>query len=131
MRARTAAAALLGLGGLAVGLALWAGELTASDSAVTLADASALTLDTVAVRGRRVEASLNGTVVEIGDDGRILLALADGAVELRLPEAGALRVEDRVLAVGRLRARRGRRYIEADAWVVVTGDARPPATAGL
>lgn len=132
MSGKAIAAAVLGVGGLV--LALWflsreVGPFAAEP--VALADASAVTLDTVAVRGRRIEASINGIVVEVRTDGDVRLAVPGGTVELRMPETAEVAVEDRLLAAGRLRSRGGRRYVEVDAWSVVEATVRPPAAGGL
>ncbi|MEM1115717.1 MAG: hypothetical protein AAF845_03340 [Bacteroidota bacterium] len=86
-----------------------------------LVDATATALDSVRLGGRRVTATLNGVVVQHGPAGDVWLDTGEDAVRLAFPEAVGLEVEDRVLAVGRLRGRGGRRWVEVDAWSVVTG----------
>ena len=86
-----------------------------------LVDASATALDTVSLRGRRVTATLNGTVVENAPDGSVWLETGEDAFRLTFPEAVDVAVEDRILAVGRLRGRGGRRWVEVTAWSVVDG----------
>lgn len=128
MTGRTLIAAGLAVGGLVLALALvsrgvgpWAPPPT------VLADASAVALDTIDVRRRRVRASVNGIVAEIREGDRVWLSTDGGQVELALPEAEAVAVEDRLLVEGRLRDRRGRRVLEVESWVVVDATVRPPA----
>ena len=131
MTSRTIAAGVLGVGGLLVGLALLlreSGPLALPGASVVLEDATATTLDTVSVRGRTVEASVGGVVVEV-DGPTVWLSTGDDAFPLRIdggPDGPGLEVEDRVLAVGRLRARGGRRWLEVRSWSVLEGEAAPP-----
>ena len=131
MSAKTVAAAVLGLGGLALGATLLIRETGPFAERVALADATATTLDTVSVRGRRVEVSLDGVVTQIGPGDEVWLDAGGDAVALRLPEATDLEVEDRLLAVGRLRSRGGRRWVEVASWATVEASVRPPSEAGL
>lgn len=118
--ARLGAAAVLSFAGLAVGgvlLALQSGPYQAPEAApLLLVDATATALDTVHLGGRTVTATLNGTVVEMDTDGAVWLDTGEDAVRLALPEAADLQVEDRLLVVGRLRGRGGRRWVDAEAW---------------
>ena len=134
MSRRAALAAALGVAGL--GAALWllsreVGPFAEPGATVTLADATASTLDTVRVRGRRVEASLAGTVVGIDRSGEVWLSTGDDAVALRFEAPPGLDVEDRLLAVGRLRARGGRRWVDVEAWTVVEARVRAPSAGGV
>ncbi len=134
MTRRTAAAGVLGVAGLVVALVLIAresGPFAAPGARAVVADATAAQLDTIAVRGRRVEASLDGHVAEIGSDGTVWLSVGGDAFPLRVGEGHGLEVEDRVLAVGRVRARGGRRWLDVSAWSVVVADVRAPSGAGL
>ena len=110
-------------------LALWQvadrgpfAELTAEP--VTVHDAEAGRLDTLRLRGRAVTASVDGTVTEAEPGGRLRLDLGDGPFSLRVPDGDSLAVGDRVLAVGRVREWRGRRWLDVDAWTVVVITAR-------
>ena len=132
MTGRAALATALGLGGLGLAIALVAldvGPLARPGARVMLADATPATLDTVTVRGRRVEASLDGIVVQIGPGDDVWLASGTDAVALRFPSDPALEIEDRVLAVGRVRARGGARWIDVASWSRVAADVRPPSGA--
>ena len=130
MTVRLVLAGALGLGGLALALALVArqsGPLAAPDARVELADATAAQVDTVDVRGRVVTASVGGTVVGVEPGGDVWLATGADAARLRFPEPHGLAVEDRVLATGRVRARGGRRWLAVDSWARVEASVRPPA----
>ena len=91
---------------------------------LVLADADPAALDTLAYRGRPVTASLNGVVDRVDDDGTVWLRVGRGAFPLAFPEDPGLRTEDRVLAVGRLRGRAGRRRLDVEAWSRVESAAR-------
>ena len=117
------------LGALVVGLvavvALWRvadrgplAELTAEP--VTVHDAEAGRLDTLRLRGRAVTASVDGTVIRARPDGRVRLDLGDGPFTLDVPGGDSLAAGDRLLAVGRVREGRGRRWIDVEAWSTVT-----------
>ncbi len=134
MTGRTALAALLGLGGLGLAVALVAldtSPFSVTAPRVELAGATSATLDTVTVRGRRVEASLSGVVVQVGPGDDVWLAVGGDAVALRFEDAPRVEVEDHLLAVGRLRARGGRRWVEVAAWSRVEADVRPPSEPAL
>lgn len=131
MSGKAIAAGLLGLGGLAAGGWLLLRETGAVGERVHLADATAMTVDTASVRGRRVEVSLDGTVAQIGPGADVWLDTGHDAVALRFPEAGGVEVEDRLLAVGHLRAWRGRRWVAVESWVRVETAVRPPSATGL
>lgn len=118
---------------LALGAASVAGLILAGRSGafsipgaepLTLADADATAIDTVAFRGRRVVASLNGVVDGVADDGTVWLLIEGGTVPLVFPEPPRLRPEDRVLAVGRLRGEAGQRRVDVESWVRVVTAAR-------
>ncbi|WP_412067772.1 hypothetical protein [Rubrivirga sp. IMCC43871] len=133
MTVRHVAAGVIGLAGLALAIVLLAresGPLASLEARVLVPDATAVLLDTIAVRGRRVEASLDGHVAEIGADGTVWLSVAGDAFPLRIDDGHGLDIEDRVLAVGRLRARGGRRWLDVSAWSVVVADVRAPSGAG-
>ena len=130
MRARLALAGILGVGGLGAALALLArdvGPFATPERRVHLEDAAPATLDTVGFRGRRIEASVTGRVVEVSADGTVWLAAHGDAFPLRL-EADSIAVEDRLMATGRLRGRGGRRWLEVRSWVRVESAVRPPGT---
>ena len=118
------------LGAVAVALvALWQvadrGPIAAlAAEPVAVHDAGAGRLDTLRLRGRAVTASVDGTVVEVGPGDRVVLDLGDGAFALRVPDGDSLAVRDRVLAVGRVRGRGGRRWLEVEAWTRVTSSVR-------
>ena len=124
-------ALLLGLGGLVAAVALLArdvGPMAPAEQRVRLLDPTAGTLDTVSVRGRRVEASVGGRVAEI-DAETVWLTLGGDAFPVRFPEPHGLAVEDRVLAEGRLRARGGRRWLAVRSWSRVTTSVTTPPLA--
>ena len=83
---------------------------------VTVHDVGAGRLDTLRLRGRAVTASVDGTVVQVGPGDHVWVDLGDGAFALRVPDGDALAVRDRVLAVGRVRGRGGRRWLDVEAW---------------
>lgn len=93
---------------------------------VVMEDVTAAHLDTATVRGQRVEASLSGVVVEVAPSGDVWVSAGGDAFALRFPEAPDLTVEDHVLAVGRLRARGGRRWLAVESWVRLDPSVRPP-----
>ena len=133
MSKRVVLAGVLGLGGLVLALGLLgrqSGPFAAADARVHLEDATAATLDTVSVRGRTVEASVSGVVVQVDADGTAWLSTGGDAFPLRLADGGAVEVEDRLLATGRLRARGGRRWLDVRSYVTVRGDAAPPGAGG-
>lgn len=90
---------------------------------VSVYDAEAGRLDTLRLRGRAVTATVDGTVVEIEDGGRLLLDVGDGTFPLRLSDADSLQVDDRLLVVGRVRRWGPQRWLDVSAWsrVVVSG----------
>lgn len=90
---------------------------------VDLVDASVETLDTVAVDGRRVVASFGGTVTDVDSDGTLWVGTGERAFAVRGAAAESLRVADRVLVVGRLRADRTGRWLDAGALTVVRTEA--------
>ena len=130
---RRALALALGVGGLALAAALVArqqGVVGLSRPRVALVDATAADLDTVTVRGRIVQASVGGTVAQVDGDGEVWVWAGGDAFPLRFDEPPALAVEDRVLATGRVRARRGRRWLDVASWVRVEPAVEtPPAPA--
>ncbi|WP_420457028.1 hypothetical protein [Rubrivirga sp.] len=130
MTGRGALTVGLGLGGLALGIALLARD-TGPDARVSVPGATAAVLDTLSVRGRRVEASLDGTVVQVGPGDDVWVEAGGDAVPLRFRDDPGLEVEDRVLAVGRLRDRGGRRWVAVESWARVEPDVRPPSAGGL
>lgn len=132
MSLRLLLAAALGLGGLAVALGLLArqsGPMAYADARAVVPDATPAVLDTLDVRGRVVEASVAGVVAQVDEGGDVWLEAAGDAFALRLPEGHGLRVEDRLLATGRLRARGGRRWLDVAAWTRVVAEVatQPPA----
>lgn len=133
MTTRLVFAGILGLGGLCLAAVLFLrqpGPAGSGDQRVHLADATATQLDTVAVRGRRIEASLTGIVVQESMSGTLWLSTGDDAFPVRLPIRDSVEVDDRLLVVGRLRARGGRRWLEAESWARQIGSV-PPPEAGL
>ena len=123
--ARRALTLGIGLGGLAVAALLIlqdqrAGE-TPTAAPFELGEALPAHLDTLAFRGRRIEASLSGWVSEVEANGTVWLGSDALAFPVLLPESVAVGVEDRLLVTGRLRGRGGRRWIEAKSWTDVRG----------
>lgn len=110
-----AAAALAG-----AGILLWRAQPPAGS--VDLGDAPVGLLDTVSLAGRYVTASLDGSVQGVGADGTVWVGTADRAFAVRGALAESLRVEDRVLVFGRVRAGRDGRWLDADALTEVTTD---------
>ena len=134
MSGRLRLAAALGLGGLVVGLVLLsrdAGPLARAGARVELPDATPGVLDTLTVRGRRVEASVNGIVVQVGPGDDVWIASDGDAFPFRFDDDAEVEVEDHLLAVGRLRARGGRRWVDVSAWSRVEAEVRPPSGSGL
>ena len=127
-RRRTAAAwALVAAGLVAAGVALSHFNVPT----VHVAGASVAALDTVDVAGRRVLASLGGVVHAVGTDGTVWVGTVDRAFAVRGAEAESLRVEERVLVFGRVRAGRGERWLDAHAVArVVAGPSGHPSRGG-
>ena len=98
---------------------------------VEVRDATAAVLDTVAVRGRVVQASVSGWVVQQGREGEVWVSSGGDAFPMRFPPGAEFEVEDRVLATGRLRARGGRRWLEVTSWAHVEGAVSAPPDPGL
>ena len=121
-------AILLGLGGLVAAALLIGQEQRTGDAPTSppteLGAATPRQLDTLAFRGRRIEASLGGWVSEVAPDGRVWLGSDAQAFPISLPDTVRVAVEDRLLVTGRLRARGGRRWLEAQEWTHVRGMAR-------
>lgn len=122
---RGLATGLLALIGLATALVLFVKEQrtgeTPSAPPLELGTASPALLDTLAFRGRRIEASLGGWVSEVDPHGVVWLGSDALAFPVKLPDSARVAVEDRLLVTGRLRGRGGRRWIEARAWTPVRG----------
>ena len=120
---RTAVLTSLGLGGaclVAVLVARQTGLVGNARPRLHLADATAAVLDTVTVRGRTVEASLGGLVVQVGPGAQVWLDTGRDAFPLRFDaDDHGLVVEDRLLATGRVRERWGARWLEVASWVRV------------
>ena len=120
---RRGLAILLGLGGLAAAALLVGQELRSGDSPlappVELGATTPRQLDTLAFRGRRIEASLGGRVFEVAPDGRVWLGSDAQAFPVSFPDSVEVDVEDRLLVTGRLRGQGGRRWLEAQAWTHV------------
>ena len=118
----------LGLVGLAVAAVLlgratgWI-SLPGSPS-LDLVDPAPAHLDTVAIEGRRVTASFDGTVRQIDPDGTVWLEWGGDGFPLALDEADSVAVEDHALVLGRLRSWRGRRWLTVEEWVPVTRSVR-------
>lgn len=123
MRTRRAVAIVLGLIVVGAATALYVrqnGSLPGlGEPPLLLVDAGAAVLDTVRLGGRRVTATLNGTVTEVAPDGTVWLDTGSDAFPLLFPDEAVLDVEDRVLAVGRVRAKGDRRWVDVDAWSLV------------
>ena len=98
---------------------------------VEVPDATAAVLDTVAVRGRIVRASVDGWVVQVGRDGEVWVSSGGDAFPVRFPPEAELEVEDRVLVTGRLRARGGRRWLAVTSWARVEPSVPAPPDPGL
>ncbi|MEO0558219.1 MAG: hypothetical protein AAF170_08555 [Bacteroidota bacterium] len=123
--ARHAAALAIGLGGLLVGAFVLAKDFRAGETPTAppleLGESDPALLDTVAFRGRRIEASLSGWVSEVAPDGSVWLGSDALAFPVRLPDSVEVSVEDRWLVTGRLRGRGGHRWIQANTWTHVEG----------
>ena len=131
MTARAVLAAVLGLGGLVTAAVLLSddvGPIARADAVTALDGPTAHQLDTLSVRGRRVVASAEGTVEAVGAD-EVWVTMGDDAFPLRFPGPHGLDVEDRVLVVGRLRARGGRRWLAVSDWAVVSSSVAAPGFA--
>ena len=128
---RMALALLLGLGGLTLALVLTARQSSDPDRRLEVVNATASQIDTVRVSGRIVEVSLGGQVVQVGPGDRVWLSTGGDAVALRFPTGVAIAVEDHLLVQGRLRARRGRRWVEVRDWVSVEPAVAAPAGQAL
>ena len=118
------ALALAALGLLVAAALLGRESLDAAMAPVDLGSTTPAYLDTVAFRGRRLSASLGGYVADVQAPTELWIADDGDAFRVVFPEPPALDVEDRVLVVGRLRGRRGRRWLEARSWTPVVGSAR-------
>ena len=96
---RTTLDHVAGVGGALLVAVLVAREsgVIGSRSRVRLDDATASTLDTVAVARAAVTASLGGVVVQLGPGDRVWLDTGRDAVALRFDDEPGLAVEDRVL----------------------------------
>ena len=127
MSARTVVALLLGLGGLVAAAVFLSREVGPFAPPIeALGSPTAHQLDTMTVRGRRVVVSVEGSVEAVGAE-EVWVTMGDDAFPLRLPEDHGLAVEDRLMAVGRLRARGGRRWLAVEDWArVTTSVAAPP-----
>lgn len=122
---RLAAALAVAALGLLIGAGLFARQ--SLDDALAPVDLGAMTpaaLDTVSFGGRRVTASLGGYVTDVHAPDQLWVADAGDAFRVVFPEPPGLGVEDRVLVVGRLRGRGGKRWLEAESWTPVVGSAR-------
>ena len=133
---RRTLAIVLGLGGALLVVAVvvlgrQSGVIDVGLPRVQLGDATAAVLDTVSVRSRVVEASVEGTVTQVDADGQVWLASGGDAFALRFEEPPPLSVEDHVLATGRVRAWRGARWLAVDSWVRVVSTTAPPPGPGL
>ena len=132
MTRTTLAAVLAGLGvALAVVLMLRQSEIGGGDVQVEVEDASAAQLDTVVVRGRVVQVSMNGLATQIDADGQVWLGSGGDAFPFRFDTDPGLSVEDHVLVTGRLRARGGQRWVAVSDWVRIRRAATPPPAPGL
>ena len=125
---RTLVAVGVSLAGLGAGLSLGLrqhGPWRHPEAApLILVDPDAALLDTVRLRGRRVSASLSGTVQAVGAEGTVWLGEGDGAIPLSFDHDPAVAVEDRLLVTGRLRSRGGDRWLEVEGWSRVVGGAQ-------
>ena len=110
-----AASALAG-----AGLLLWWAE--PFSPRVDFEDAPVGLLDTVSLDDRYVTASLNGAVQGVSDNGTVWVGTADHAFAVRGAASESLSVADRVLVVGRVRAGRDGRWLDADALTEVVTD---------
>ena len=120
----TAAAAALAVAALVAVLVVAGLALHRSGGrTVDLGDATLAMLDTVAVDGRRVTASFGGVVRAVGPDGTLWVGTDDHAFAVRGAEADSLRVDDRVLVVGRVRADGHGRWLDARALTRVVSEA--------
>ena len=125
LEGRTWAAWSVALSGLALAGALLILDQRAGTSPTAppleLGAASPALLDTLAFRGRRIEASLDGWVAEVAPDGLVWLGSDALAFPVALPDTADVAEEDRLLVTGRLRGRGGRRWLDATAWSEVRG----------
>ena len=128
---RRTVAITLGLGGAILAVALvvlgrQSGVIDVGLPRVQLDGATAAVLDTVSVKSRVVEASVEGTVTQVDADGQVWIASGGDAFALRFEEPPPLAVEDHVLAAGRVRSWRGARWLAVDSWVQVVSTTVPP-----
>jgi len=113
----------IGLSGLAVGAILIGQDLKAGETPTAppleLGASHPALLDTLAFRGRRIEASLSGWVSEVDVDGTVWLGSDALAFPVVFPDSVDAAVEERWLVSGRLRGRGGHRWIQANGWTRV------------
>ena len=131
---RRALALGLAAGGVLLALVLVGqqqGVIGPAQPRVELAGATAAVLDTVTVRGRVVTASVDGVVSQVDGDGAVWVVSGGDAFPVRFDDAPGLAVEDRVLVTGRVRARGGRRWLDAQSWARVVTSVAPPPGPGL
>ncbi len=129
---RTALAGVVGVLGVVLAVVLLARQPGGiGRERVEVADATAAMLDTLSVRGRVVQASVSGWVVQDGREGEVWVSSGGDAFPMRFPPGAEFEVEDRVLATGRLRARGGRRWLEVTSWAHVEAAVSAPPDPGL
>lgn len=109
---------------LAAAVALWRYPEPLSDR-VNIGAAGVAVLDTVSLAGRRVTASLDGTVQAVGPDGTVWVGTDDHAFAVRGDAADSLAVEDRVLVVGLVRDDQEGRYLDAEAVAHIVTQVQP------
>lgn len=80
--------------------------------------ASIARLDTVEVSGQRVTASVAGFVRDVIGPRTVIVDDRSGVLRITFPADHRLKVLDRLLATGRLRADSTARWLEADDWSV-------------
>lgn len=121
------AAVGVGIAAVAVAVAsaaLWIRAEPLSDR-VDIGAASVAVLDTVRLDGRRVTASLDGTVQAVGAGGTVWVGTDERAFAVRGDASDSLSVEDRVLVVGLVREDSDGRYLDAEALAHVVAQVRP------
>ena len=74
---------------------------------------------------------MSGIVVQVGPGDDVWIASDGDAFAFRFDDDAEVEVEDHLLAVGRLRARGGRRWVDVSAWSRVEAEVRPPSGSGL
>ena len=128
---RLPAAVAVGLSGVAVVAALFAlrPELGGRPPTANLGTVPLAVLDTVALAGRIVTASLDG-VVDRADGDTVWLAVRGAPFPVVVRDSSAWHEGSRLLVAGRLRETHGRRHLRAHDWTRVDGAVVPAPDSG-